>query len=382
LNTEQIRALNRQTTVIIVPGGVLEEHGPYLPSYTDGYANERLTEVLAAAIAARSGWTAVVFPAIPLGSGGANVIGAKYSFPGSYGVRPAVLRAIFMDLATEFGEQGFRWIFVVHGHGGPQNRVLDEAGDYFRDTYGGHMVHLMGLRPAKMAWDSVIQAEVPSTARVEDGFTVHAGLAEHSAIMAAPPRSRPRVDRAGAIRHRGKLFPPPAHCCPSGLAWLLRCTASCERRAGTTLDRSGTPAVRGSRAAHSRRTRRTSDPSARGDQRSEPRARNGVCEPPHCMTLSRMRDSERGLPGEGSASGGSGLRSRGRAPMLVGGWRGRSAVGISVRIAGGADFERFRRAWCCHHPLDTNGDRWDGVTRAPGAPVPEPSTISSRSRSG
>ena len=187
LNTEQIRALNRQTTVIIVPGGVLEEHGPYLPSYTDGYANERLTEVLAAAIAARSGWTAVVFPAIPLGSGGANVIGAKYSFPGSYGVRPAVLRAIFMDLATEFGEQGFRWIFVVHGHGGPQNRVLDEAGDYFRDTYGGHMVHLMGLRPAKMAWDSVIQAEVPSTARVEDGFTVHAGLAEHSAIMALRP---------------------------------------------------------------------------------------------------------------------------------------------------------------------------------------------------
>jgi creatinine amidohydrolase/Fe(II)-dependent formamide hydrolase-like protein len=187
LNTEQIRALNRQTTVIIIPGGVLEEHGPYLPSYTDGYANERLTAVLAAAIAARPGWTAVVFPAIPLGSGGANVIGAKYSFPGSYGVRPAVVRAIFMDLATEFGEQGFRWIFVVHGHGGPHNRVLDEAGDYFRDIYGGHMVHLMGLRPAKMAWDSVIQAEVPSAARAEDGFTVHAGLAEHSAIMALRP---------------------------------------------------------------------------------------------------------------------------------------------------------------------------------------------------
>jgi creatinine amidohydrolase/Fe(II)-dependent formamide hydrolase-like protein len=187
LNTEQIRALNRQTTVIIIPGGVLEEHGPYLPSYTDGYANERLTANLAAAIAARPGWAAVVFPVIPLGSGGANVIGAKYSFPGSYGVRPAVLRAIFMDLATEFGEQGFRWIFVVHGHGGPHNRVLDEAGDYFRDTYGGRMVHLVGLGPAKTAWDSVILAEVSSAARAEDGFTVHAGLAEHSAIMALRP---------------------------------------------------------------------------------------------------------------------------------------------------------------------------------------------------
>jgi creatinine amidohydrolase/Fe(II)-dependent formamide hydrolase-like protein len=92
-----------------------------------------------------------------------------------------------MDLATEFGEQGFRWIFVVHGHGGPHNVALDEAGDYFRDTYGGHMVHLLGLRPAKMARDSVIQAEVPSAARAEDGFTVHAGVAEHSVIMALRP---------------------------------------------------------------------------------------------------------------------------------------------------------------------------------------------------
>jgi creatinine amidohydrolase/Fe(II)-dependent formamide hydrolase-like protein len=177
LNTEQIRALDRQTTVVIIPGGVLEEHGPYLPSYTDGYANERLTANLAAAIAARPGWTAVVFPPIPLGAGGANVIGAKYSFPGSYGVRPAVLRAVFMDLATEFGEQGFRWIFVVHGHGGPHNRVLDEAGDYFRDTYGGHMVHLVGLRPENMAWDSVIQGGPagPGTAGGHAMHTMHAG---------------------------------------------------------------------------------------------------------------------------------------------------------------------------------------------------------------
>jgi hypothetical protein len=49
------------------------------------------------------------------------------------------------------------------------------------------MVHLLGLRPAKMAWDSVIQAEVPGAARAEDGFTVHAGVAEHSVIMALRP---------------------------------------------------------------------------------------------------------------------------------------------------------------------------------------------------
>ena len=53
-----------------------------------------------------------------------------------------------MDLATELGEQGFRWVFIIHGHGAPiHNRALDEAGDYFHDIFGGTMVHLLGLMP-------------------------------------------------------------------------------------------------------------------------------------------------------------------------------------------------------------------------------------------
>jgi hypothetical protein len=32
LNIDQIRTLDRQRTVILLPGGILEEHGPYLPS--------------------------------------------------------------------------------------------------------------------------------------------------------------------------------------------------------------------------------------------------------------------------------------------------------------------------------------------------------------
>src|SRR6266545_4080612 len=83
MNTEQIRALDRAKTAVIIPGGILEEHGPYLPSYTDGYVNERLARDLADAIVARPGWGALMFPPIPLGSGGANEIGGKYRFPGT-----------------------------------------------------------------------------------------------------------------------------------------------------------------------------------------------------------------------------------------------------------------------------------------------------------
>jgi creatinine amidohydrolase/Fe(II)-dependent formamide hydrolase-like protein len=129
-----------------------------------------------------------MFPIIPLGTGGANEISGKYSWPGTYAVRAETLRAIFMDLATELGEQGFRWIFVVHNHGSPwHNKALDQAGDFFRDTYGGRMVNLTGLEPD---WAQVAAARkglVKPEADAEDARSVHAGLSETSRVMYVRP---------------------------------------------------------------------------------------------------------------------------------------------------------------------------------------------------
>src|ERR1035441_8788804 len=148
MNTQQIQALDLPKTVVLIPGGILEEHGPYLPSYTDGYADDAYTRELAKAIVARPDWTVVLFPQIPLGNDPANTIGGKTVFPGSYPVRMATLRAIYMDLANELGDQGFRWIFLVHSHGAPNNhKALNQASDYFHDVYGGTLVHLFGLKP-------------------------------------------------------------------------------------------------------------------------------------------------------------------------------------------------------------------------------------------
>jgi creatinine amidohydrolase/Fe(II)-dependent formamide hydrolase-like protein len=177
MNTDQIRALDRQKTVILMPGGVIEQHGPYLPAFTDGFMNEWWTQRLAETIAARPGWTVVIFPMIPLGDGGANEIGHKYVFPGSYGVRIKTLRAVYMDFANELGEQGFRWIFVIQNHGSPMhNLALDQAGDYFRDTYNGRMINLFGLEPPAMSAE-------PGLAAKENGIDIHAGASETSRVL-------------------------------------------------------------------------------------------------------------------------------------------------------------------------------------------------------
>jgi creatinine amidohydrolase/Fe(II)-dependent formamide hydrolase-like protein len=180
MNTEQIRALDREKTVVVLPGGILEEHGPYLPSFADGYVSDHITDALARAIAARQGWKALVFPLIPLGVAPANEIGSKYTFDGSYTVRSSTLRAVYMDLATELGEGGFRKIFVVHFHLGPnQSRALDQAADYFTETFGGQMVHLVGLMPVIESYAGAARSASEGV-RTENGFGVHADFVETS----------------------------------------------------------------------------------------------------------------------------------------------------------------------------------------------------------
>lgn len=185
LTTEDIRQLDRDRTVVLLPGGVLEEHGPHLPSFTDGYMNEWWSRQLAEAIVSRSGWVVLQFPLLPLGHGAPNDLAEKFSFPGSYGVRASVLRAVYMDLASQLGEQGFRWIFVIQNHGAPlHNQALDQAGDFFRDLYGGAMVHLFGRQiPAAFG----APPSLPDDQARENGLDIHAGASETSRMLFLRP---------------------------------------------------------------------------------------------------------------------------------------------------------------------------------------------------
>ena len=102
-------------------------------------------------------------------------------------MRPATLRAVFMDLASELGEQGFRWIIVVHVHGAPlHNRALDEASDFFRDTYGGRMVHLWGLVPVLGGWGQALQS-LSDAEKQEEGVSLHGGMDETSLLLYLRP---------------------------------------------------------------------------------------------------------------------------------------------------------------------------------------------------
>ena len=184
MSTIEIETLDREKTIVLLPGGILEEHGPYLPSFSDGYMNEALTLEIANSIIKRPDWNVLIFPIIPLGSGGANEIGRKYSFSGTYAVRQNTLRAIFMDLGTELGEQGFKQIFVIHIHGSANhNQAIDQAAEFFTDTYNGRMINIWNLAfdyPAEFRNDEEIE---------EDALGVHAGMRETSMLYYLKPET-------------------------------------------------------------------------------------------------------------------------------------------------------------------------------------------------
>jgi creatinine amidohydrolase/Fe(II)-dependent formamide hydrolase-like protein len=98
-----------------------------------------------------------------------------------------------MDLATELGEQGFRRIFVMHGHGSPfHNQMLDQAGDYFRDMYGGIMVNLHGLEPRPEQLFNLkltpLNLDLSESERKEIGsMDEHAGFQETSRLIFLRP---------------------------------------------------------------------------------------------------------------------------------------------------------------------------------------------------
>jgi creatinine amidohydrolase len=200
LNTEQIDRLDCTRTAVLLTAGILEQHGSFLSSYSDGYQSEFIAARVADAVAARSGWTVLRFPEIPLGTFPASDLGGKYVFPGSHPVRMTTLRAVFMDLATDLGEVEFKWVFVLTMHGGPtHNRALDQA-EYFNDPYGGRMVHVTGLA-------SVVGAVPPdiftSEQRAAEGFSIHADADEHSCLLfLRPDLVAPGIRSAPAVVSR------------------------------------------------------------------------------------------------------------------------------------------------------------------------------------
>ena len=96
-----------------------------------------------------------MMPAVNYGQSGANQLGDMPIHPGTYAIRQSTLRSLVADLGAQIAQNGFKWIFVMNGHGAPTHNIaINEACDFVSETYRVTMLHLTGLFRA----DAAIQA--------------------------------------------------------------------------------------------------------------------------------------------------------------------------------------------------------------------------------
>jgi creatinine amidohydrolase len=193
LTWPQIDALDRQRTLFILPVGMIEQHGPHLPVGADTIgvtyeANEVATRVSRAL----PDWNVVMMPSINYGQGGANLIGGRFVHPGTYAIRQSTLRALIADLGGQIAQNGFKWVFILNGHGAPTHNIaINEACDFVSETFGVTMLHATGLFRADAAiqarGEAVNAKHFSAADRSGFGLDVHAGVGETSGIVAIRP---------------------------------------------------------------------------------------------------------------------------------------------------------------------------------------------------
>jgi creatinine amidohydrolase len=193
LTWTQIDALNRDRTLFILPVGMIEEHGPHLPVGADTLgvtyeANGAATHVSRAL----PDWNVVMMPPINYGHSGANQLGDMPIHPGTYAIRQSTLRSLVADVGGQIAQNGFKWIFVLNGHGAPTHNIaINEACDFVSETFRVTMLHVTALFQADTAIQAsgaTINARYFSAAELSSfGMDVHAGVAETSGMLAVRP---------------------------------------------------------------------------------------------------------------------------------------------------------------------------------------------------
>lgn len=108
--------------VLLWAFGVIEQHGPHLPTGTDVYLPQARLRQVKQALQER-GILALIVPPYYWG---VNVVSG--AFPASYRVRPAIIKELMADIFESVESDGFRHVFCFSGHGDAlHNRTIHEG---------------------------------------------------------------------------------------------------------------------------------------------------------------------------------------------------------------------------------------------------------------
>ena len=122
LTWEEVRDLDRERTLVVLPVGAIEAHGPHLPLDTDVVIATAMAHAGARKLAAR-GRVVVILPALAYT---AASFGA--AFHGTLSISAITVTALIVDVARSLSDQGFRLLALANVHLDPEHlTALNEA---------------------------------------------------------------------------------------------------------------------------------------------------------------------------------------------------------------------------------------------------------------
>jgi creatinine amidohydrolase len=108
--------------LVILPVGVVEEHGAHLPLGLDSFAAEAYGKSAAGDLE-ESGYEVVVAPTI-----GYGVARAAIDFPGTLSLEPETLKSMVVDIGRSLARHGLTRLVILNGHRDLSHmKALDDA---------------------------------------------------------------------------------------------------------------------------------------------------------------------------------------------------------------------------------------------------------------
>lgn len=185
--TEIAELPDRENTVVVLPVGAIEQHGPHLPCSVDsvisagviGHALAKLPDEIRA------------FGLAPITYGKSD---EHLHFPGTMTLTGPTLLATVTEIGESVYRAGFRKLVFANGHGG-QPQVLEMAARELRLRHGDFVIVPFGVSRLPNASGQYVSD-------TEKKLAMHAGHSETALMLALAPETV-HLDRAVAN------VPPP-----------------------------------------------------------------------------------------------------------------------------------------------------------------------------
>ncbi len=170
LTTRDIAALDGDRTLVVLPIGAVEQHGPHLPVFTDAMI---VQEVLRRALALRPD-DGRVWALPPQAYGKSN---EHTGFAGTFALGADTLALTLRDIGRGVHASGLRRLMFLNGHGG-NPEILDYVA---RDLRAEFSLLCVTAHPFRFGLARGIVSDI------EEGYGIHGGEAETSVVLAIAP---------------------------------------------------------------------------------------------------------------------------------------------------------------------------------------------------